>query len=126
MHGHERLQLTSAKMGIYTHVSRSSTQTLPFTIRNVQFRFGIAVLLCHPKINDMYNVGGLRPRFPNQEIVRLDVPIDKVLVVDRLNTGDLERREQMTKEWCREGSCINQHQAQKIHVNIASSALSIF
>ncbi len=46
---------TSAQMGVDTHVSRSATQTLPFPIRYVLFRLGIAVLFSHAKVYDMYD-----------------------------------------------------------------------
>jgi hypothetical protein len=43
-------------MGVYAHVSRSPTQTLAFTIRDVLLRLWITVLLGHTKVDNVYNL----------------------------------------------------------------------
>ena len=42
-------------MGVYAHVSCSPTQTLAFAIRDVLLRLWIPVLLCHTKVDNMYD-----------------------------------------------------------------------
>jgi len=39
--------------------------------------------------NQMDDVGVLGARYPDKEIVRLDIAVDEGLVVDRLDSGDL-------------------------------------
>lgn len=50
---------------------------------------GIAVLLGHAKVDNVDNVSSLRPRPADEEVVRLDVTVDEVLLVDSLYTGQL-------------------------------------
>ena len=76
-------------MCVYTHVACRPTQTLPFTVRNVLSGLGIAVLLRHAKIDDVDEISILGPGTANEEVVRLDVAIDQVLLVDRLHTREL-------------------------------------
>jgi hypothetical protein len=49
------VDFTSPKMGVDAHIPSGSTETLPFTIRDVLFGLGITVLLGHTKINDMHD-----------------------------------------------------------------------
>jgi hypothetical protein len=76
-------------MGVDTHVTGSSRQTLAFPIGDVLLRLGVSVLLSHAEIDDMDNVGSLRSWPTDQEVVRLDVAIDQVLLVDGLYSRQL-------------------------------------
>ena len=98
-------QLTSPQMSVDAHVSRRAAQTLPLSVWNMLLpaetvsrlkspspqgfscsRLRISILFGHPKIN---NMNGARPFGggpPNQEVVRLDVPIYEILLVYRLNS----------------------------------------
>jgi len=98
-------------MGVDTHVSSGTTQTLPLPVRNVLLaensakesrqldpfsfseesvlRFGIPVLLGHSKVDDVDDVFSLRAGPSDQEVVGLDVTVDEVLLVNRLNPCNL-------------------------------------
>ncbi len=52
-------------------------------------RLGVSVLFGHAKIDDMYYVGSLGAWATDQEIVRLDISVDEVLLVDCLHPGKL-------------------------------------
>lgn len=71
-------------MRVDTHVSCSTREGLSLPIRNVLFRLGITILLCHAKINDMDNVGTLGAWSADEEVVGFDVSVDEVLFVDGL------------------------------------------
>lgn len=44
----------------------------------------------HAKVDDVNRVGSLSSGAANEEIIRLDVAVDKVLLVDRLDPCELE------------------------------------
>lgn len=67
------------------HVPGGPAQALLLTIRDVLPGHLVDVILCHPKV---HNVNGPVISGPHKEIVRLDVPVDHSLVVDRLNPAD--------------------------------------
>lgn len=52
-------------------------------------RFGVSVLLGHPKVDDMDHVGRLCVQAADEEIVRLDVSVDEILLVDGLHSREL-------------------------------------
>ena len=52
-------------------------------------RLRITILLSHAKVDNVDDVGTLRTGATNQEIVRLDVSVDEVLLVDGLHPGKL-------------------------------------
>lgn len=43
-------------MSVDAHVPRRSTKTLPFSVRDMLFGLGVAVLLCHSEINHVYRL----------------------------------------------------------------------
>lgn len=47
-------------------------------------RLWVTVLLGHAEVDDVNNVGGLGSRTADKEVVRLDVTVDQVLLVDGL------------------------------------------
>jgi hypothetical protein len=50
---------------------------------------GVTVLLGHTEINHVNDIGGLGSGASNKEVVRFDISVDEVLLVDRLNAGKL-------------------------------------
>lgn len=55
-------------------------------------RLGVSVLLGHAKVDDVDNIGGLGGRSADEEIVRFDVSVDHVLLVDGLDSRELEKK----------------------------------
>lgn len=84
-----KTQLTSTEMHIDTHVSSSPTQTLALAIRDVLLRSRIPVLLGHAEIDRMDQVGRFGPWSTDEEIVWLDVSVNQVLLMNRLDSSDL-------------------------------------
>jgi hypothetical protein len=78
-------RLLAAQVGVDTHVTGGTRKRLTFPVWNVLLRFGIAVLLGHTKVDDVDNVGALRTWPADEEVVRLDVSVDEVLLVDGLD-----------------------------------------
>jgi len=78
-------RLLASKMGVDTHVTRGARQALALPVWNVLLGLGVPVLLRHTEINNVDNVGSLGAGSANQEVVRLDVAIDEVLLVNSLN-----------------------------------------
>lgn len=76
-------------MGVDTHVSCSSGQRLAFPVWNVLLRLGIAVLLRHAEVDNVNYISGLGAGSADKEVIRLDVSVDEVLLVDGLYTGQL-------------------------------------
>ena len=108
---------TSSQVSVNAHVSRSSTQALAFPVRDVLLCLWITVLLGHPKIHDVYHlypvrdsraqtkeartIGSLGPRSTNEEVIRFDVTVDQIFLVDYLHTRDLSLifRGGLTTRW---------------------------
>jgi hypothetical protein len=67
-------------------VTSSTSQVLVLTIRDVQVSLGVTVLLGETEIDNVDLVATLANT--HQEIVRLNVTVDKVARVDVLDTGD--------------------------------------
>lgn len=82
-------RLLTSKMCIDGHVSSGAREGFAFPVRNVLFRLGVSILLCHAKVDDMYDVGSLGARSTDEEVVRFDVAIDQILFVYRLDPGQL-------------------------------------
>lgn len=76
-------------MCVDAHVSSSAAQTLAFPVRNVLLRLRVPVLLRHAKVDDVDQVGGLGRGAADEEVVGLDVAVDEVLFVDRLDSCEL-------------------------------------
>jgi len=81
--------LLAAQVRVDTHITSSSRQRLPLTIRNVLLGLGIAILFGHTKIDDMDDVGSLAAWAPNEKVVWLDVSVDQVFLMDGLDSGEL-------------------------------------
>lgn len=50
-------------------------------------RFRIAVLLSHSEIDNVDHIGGFRSRPADEEIIRFDVSINQILLVNGLDSG---------------------------------------
>ena len=52
-------------------------------------RLGVSILFGHAKIHHMNDIGGFRSGSTNQKVVRLDITVDEVLLVDCLDSREL-------------------------------------
>lgn len=84
-------RLLASQMGVDTHVTSGTRKRFTFPVGNVLLRLGVTVLFGHTKIDNVDNVGALRSWTANEEVVGLDVPVDQVLLVDCLDSRQLER-----------------------------------
>ncbi len=98
-------------MCVDTHISGRPAQTLPLSVRYVLLGFGVSILLGHAEINDMHDwmmclrrwieewewaeltVGTLGAWTPYEEVIRLNIAVDEVLLVDGLYSGELHGNE---------------------------------
>jgi hypothetical protein len=87
--GSAELKLTSAQVHVDRHVPSGSAQALALAVRDVLLGLGVAVLLGHAKVDGVYHVGRLGARSADEKVVGLDVAVDEVLLVDRLDASDL-------------------------------------
>ena len=78
---------TSTQVRINTHVTSSTTQTFSFSVGNMLLRFWVTVLLGHTKIHKVNHVLPVGTS-SNQEIVRLNISVNQVTIVDRLHSGN--------------------------------------
>jgi hypothetical protein len=78
-------RLFAPKMGVDTHVTRRTRERLAFSVWNVLLRLGVTVLLSHTEVHDVDYVSTLRAWSADKEVVRLDVAVDEVLLVNGLN-----------------------------------------
>ncbi len=83
--------LTFAKMCIDAHISGCASQTLVFTVLNVLARLSINVFLGETKVDDVDDVFAGYVMTPHQEILRLYVTVDQVLIVHVLNSPNLHK-----------------------------------
>lgn len=79
-------RLLPTKMRVDTHVTSSSRKRFPLAVGNVLLGLGVSVLLCHAEIDHVDDIGSLGSRSANQKVVRLDISVDQVLLVDRLDS----------------------------------------
>lgn len=77
-------------MGIDTHVSGSTRERLALPVGNVLLRLGVTVLLGHTEVDNVNNVGTLGAWSADQEVIGLDVSVDEVLLVDGLDSRQLQ------------------------------------
>lgn len=77
-------------MCVDAHVPSGAGERFPLSVGNMLLRFGIAVLLGHAKIDDVDHVRTLGPGSANKEIIRFNVPVDQVLLVDCLHPRELD------------------------------------
>lgn len=53
------------------------------------FSFRVSILLCHAEVDHMNDVSSLGTRPTDQEIVRFDIAIDEIFLVNRLDSRKL-------------------------------------
>jgi hypothetical protein len=82
-------RLLASKMRVDTHVASGTRKRFAFPVRDVLLRLGVTVLLGHTKVDNVDNIGALRARAADKEVIGLDVPVDEVLLVDGLNSRQL-------------------------------------
>jgi hypothetical protein len=74
-------------VGIYAYISSSTCKLLPAPIRNMFSSRGVRISFAQPKVNEKY------ARFlfssTNQEVLRLDIPVQVALTVNILDSGEL-------------------------------------
>ncbi len=80
-------------MSVDAHVPSGSAKALSLAIRYMLLCLGIAVLLGHAKIDDVHQVGMFCVRSSHKEVVWLDISVNQILFVDRLDTAKLWRCE---------------------------------
>lgn len=76
-------------MGVDTHVARCTGQRLPLAVGDMLLGLGVTVLLGHAEIDHVDYIGGLGVGAADEEVVGFDIPVDEVLLVDRLDSGQL-------------------------------------
>lgn len=69
-------------MCIDAHVSGSAGQAFVFPVRNMFPRFRVDVLFREAEVDDVDYTGLFRSRPAQQEVLRLNVPVDEVLGMD--------------------------------------------
>jgi hypothetical protein len=83
-------RLLTSQVSVDTHVTRRTGERLALSVWNVLLRLGVTVLLGHTEVDDVNYIGTLRAWSTNEEVVRLDVAVDEILLVDGLNPRQLE------------------------------------
>ena len=78
--------LLTSQMGVDAHITSCATQRFPFAIWNMLFCFWIAILFGHSKVDYMDDVSSLGVWSTYQKIVRLDVSVYQILLVNSLYT----------------------------------------
>lgn len=77
-------------MCVDTHVTSGTGKRFALAIGDVLLRLGVSVLLCHTEINNMDDVGGLGRWATNEEVIGLDITVNEVLLVNRLDARKLQ------------------------------------
>lgn len=78
--------LTDSQMSVDGRIAGSSRQVLILTVWNVKVRLRVTIFLCQSKVDDIDLISTL-PN-PHQEVVRLDITMDKRFGVNVLDTGN--------------------------------------
>lgn len=81
-------RLLTSQVGVDTHITGGTGERLALTVGDVLFRLRVSVLLGHAKVNDVNNVGGFGAGTTNDEVVGLDVTVNEVSLVYRLDAGE--------------------------------------
>lgn len=80
-------RLFAAKMRVDTHITGSTGKRLPLAVRDMLLGLGVSVLLGHTEVDHVDDVGRLGSWSSNQKVVGLDITVDEVLFVYRLDSG---------------------------------------
>lgn len=62
-------------------------------------RFGVSVLLGHSEVDDVDDIGRFGGRSADEEVIRLDVSVNEVLLVNGLNSRELEEAVRRRDPW---------------------------
>ena len=76
-------------MGVDTHISSGAGKRFPFAVGDMLLRLWVTVLLGHAKVNNVDYIGSLRVWPADQEVVRFDVTVDEVFLMDGLDPREL-------------------------------------
>lgn len=87
-------RLLNAEMCVDGSVTSSASQVLVLSVRDVQMSFGVSILLGQTKINDIDLVASFADA--HEEVVRLDISVDKVSRVNVLDSRNLRRMRLVT------------------------------
>lgn len=79
-------------MRVDTHVTGCTRQRFPFPVWNVLLRFRISVLLRHTEVDYVYDIRSFGVRPSNEEVVGFNVSVDQVLLMNCLDSGELNTR----------------------------------
>lgn len=87
----ERLHVVTARLldtqvGVDGGITSGTCQVLVLTVRDVEVRLGVSVLLGKTKVNNVDLVSTLANA--HQEVVGLDISVDEALCVNVLDSGD--------------------------------------
>jgi hypothetical protein len=77
---------TDTQVGVDAGIAGGTSQVLVLSVRDVEVRLGIAVLLGQTEVDHVDLVAALADA--HEEVVRLDVAVDERLGVDVLDAGD--------------------------------------
>ena len=83
-------RLLPPEMGVDAHVPGGSRERLALPVGDVLLRLGVAVLLGHAEVDNVDDICRLGAGPADQEVVGLDVAVDQVLFVNRLDTRQLQ------------------------------------
>ena len=84
--GFEHARRTDTDMGIDAGVSGCPCEVLVFTVGNMLMSPRIAVPLRKPEVDNVNDIRSFRKAY--EKVIRLDVSVDKVFVVDILDPSD--------------------------------------
>ena len=76
---------TDAEMGVDRGITGSASQVLVLPVRNVKVSLGVTVLFGQTEVDDIDLIATLANS--HQEVVRLDITMDKRLSMDVFDTG---------------------------------------
>lgn len=79
-------RLTDTQVGVDGGVTSGTSQVLVLTVRDVEVRLRVPVLLGQTEVDDVDLVAPLANA--HEEVVRLDITVDEALRVDVLDAGD--------------------------------------
>lgn len=78
-------RLFPSQMCINAHVTCSAGERFSLSVGNMLLRLRVTVLLSHTEIDHMDDIGVFGSRSPNQEVVWLDISVNKISFMDRLD-----------------------------------------
>lgn len=76
-------------MGVDAHVPSGTGERFSLAIGDVLLGLGVAVLLGHAEIDNMDDIRGLGLGAADQEVIRFDITVNEVLLMDGLNPRQL-------------------------------------